>query len=145
MHQATVGTLSSSSKCDGGINKHPGKYACIKCDLYELADQTATPEEKWAAADGDAAWEAVKRWWTIMRESQGGAKVPDGPLGSVQGFVPEISWYWQGPEFLNCEDIGETHCDNVVKCEDTDNPAASMVLTAFANINMVSGRPAPVN
>lgn len=64
--------------------------------------------------------------------------MPDGPLGSVQGFVPQISWYWEGPEFLNCADIGETHCDDVVNCEDTNTPAAGMILTSFANINMVS-------
>ncbi|KAL9129678.1 MAG: hypothetical protein Q9217_001920, partial [Psora testacea] len=116
-----------------------GRFACVTCDDTALRDETLEPEDKWAAADGDAAWDSIKRWWTVQRDAQGGTNVPNGVLGSVQGFVPEISWFWQGPEFLNCADIGETHCDDVVNCEDANIPAASMILTSFANINMVSG------
>ena len=67
--------------------------------------------------------------------------MPDGPLGDVQGFVQQVFWYWQGPEDLNCEDIGDTHCEDVVECDQADTPSSVMASTAFANIHMASSAP----
>lgn len=123
------------SACATACNSHiyvEGKYACVTCDDPTVKNELAFPADRWAAADGDNAWTQVTRWWTVLRGTPG-----DTQLGSIKGFVPSISWYWQGPEQWDCADIGESFCNSVVKCADADIPAASMTLTAFANIHIV--------
>ncbi|KAI4127036.1 MAG: hypothetical protein LQ338_003405 [Usnochroma carphineum] len=107
-----------------------GKFACVTCDDPTVKNEIASPADRWAAADGDNAWTQVTSWWSVLRDSG------SNPLGSITGFVPSISWYWQGPEQWDCADIGESFCNSVVKCSDADIPAASMTLTAFANIHI---------
>ncbi len=71
-----------------------------------------------------------------MRDEPGG---PDAsPLGAIQGFVESVSWYWEGPTQWDCADTGDTFCDSVVTCSETNVPVGAMTLTAFANIHMVS-------
>ncbi|KAL8750132.1 MAG: hypothetical protein Q9199_007262, partial [Rusavskia elegans] len=107
-----------------------GEFACITCDDPTVKNELALPTDRWKAANGDDAWTQVTRWWTVLRNSG------ENPLGSITGFVPSISWYWQGPEQWDCASIGETFCSSVVKCRDAQIPAAGMALTAFANIHM---------
>ncbi|KAL8834434.1 MAG: hypothetical protein Q9170_003756 [Blastenia crenularia] len=114
-----------------------GKFACVTCNDPTVKNEIALPADRWAAADGDNAWTQVTRWWTVLRDA------PSNPLGSITGFVPSISWYWQGPEQWDCADIGESFCSSVVKCADADIPAAGMALTAFANIHIFSKTFAP--
>ncbi|KAL8712542.1 MAG: hypothetical protein Q9225_006925 [Loekoesia sp. 1 TL-2023] len=114
-----------------------GKFACVTCDDPTVKNELAFPADRWAAADGDNAWAQVTRWWTVLRDGGG------NPLGSITGFVPSISWIWQGPEQWDCADIGESFCSSVVKCADADIPAAGMTLTAFANIHIFSKTFAP--
>ncbi|KAI4241833.1 MAG: hypothetical protein L6R40_004379 [Gallowayella cf. fulva] len=107
-----------------------GKFACVTCNDPTVKNELALPQDRWKAADGDNAWTQVTRWWTVLRNSGG------SPLGSIKGFVPSLSWYWQGPEQWDCSNIGESFCSSVVKCTDADIPAAGMMLTAFANIHI---------
>ncbi|KAL8856148.1 MAG: hypothetical protein Q9178_007186 [Gyalolechia marmorata] len=113
------------------------EFACVTCDEPTVKNELAVPADRWKAAHGDDAWTQITRWWTVLRDSG------DKPLGAITGFVPSISWYWQGPEQWDCASIGETFCSSVVKCSDAQIPAASMTLTSFANIHMFSKTFAP--
>lgn len=44
----------------------------------------------------------------------------------------------EGPTQWDCADTGDTFCDSVVTCSETNVPVGAMTLTAFANIHMVS-------
>ncbi|MCJ1340922.1 hypothetical protein MMC09_006218 [Bachmanniomyces sp. S44760] len=106
-----------------------GDFACVHCNNSILSDETQFAEDRWNAADGDEAWASIKAWWYIVSYSG-----PD-PLRAIQGFVPSISYAFDGPTQWDCQDLGATYCDTVVECGDVNTPAASMILTSFANIH----------
>ncbi|KAL8772481.1 MAG: hypothetical protein Q9209_002433 [Squamulea sp. 1 TL-2023] len=114
-----------------------GEFACVTCDDPTVKNELAVPTDRWKAAHGDDAWTQATRWWTVLRGTG------DKPLGAITGFVPSVSWYWEGPEQWDCASIGETFCSSVVKCSDAQIPAAGMILTSFANIHMFAGVFAP--
>lgn len=89
------------------------RYACITCQDPTAKNELAVLMDRRNTAYGDDARNQATRWWTFLRDSG------DDPLGSITGFVPFVSWYWEGLEHWDCVRIGETFCSSVVKGRDT--------------------------
>lgn len=107
-----------------------GNFTCPKCGAPEISDRTLYPVERWAAADGDAAWDDMKNYWLYVRNHP-------GELGAVQTFVQTVSYGWNGPsDWQTCGRLDD-HCNSHVECSQVNVPAGAMVLNAFSNIRSV--------
>ena len=94
-------------------------WAAVSCSQTDISNAAAQPQAIWEAADVANAWDAAIESW-----NSGSPSLP---------FAAFISAFFNGPENLDCQDIGSTACSNTIPCSQVNHPAGSVML----NINWV--------
>jgi hypothetical protein len=92
-------------------------WAAVSCSQTDISNAAAQPQARWEAADVANAWNAAIESWNSSSTS-----LP---------FAASISAFFNGPENLDCQDIGSMACSNTVTCSQVNHPAGSVIF----NIN----------
>ncbi|KAI5458365.1 hypothetical protein BGZ63DRAFT_456971 [Mariannaea sp. PMI_226] len=99
-----------------------------QCTQKEITDASYLPEVRWASVNSTQAWADLTNSWNN-----------DAPgADQIQLPFPEFaSNFFNGPEHMNCQDIGDTTCSAMIECDDTNHPAGYLILNSFASLHQI--------
>ncbi|KAJ5787475.1 hypothetical protein N7457_002465 [Penicillium paradoxum] len=91
-----------------------GLWTTAQCDQNSIDDATVDFADRWAAADVSGAWNDMLNEWNSGSQNN---------LYRGLAFSQFASYYFQGPDQWNCQDIGSVPCSTTVQCKDVNHPA----------------------